>query len=128
MNFWINGDARNIANEQRVFAECANDGQGDPFFSISATGGGDTYTHFFLRDSADATDPNGVSCIQMADGTYQLPAPGYYWIQDDNFTTNSVLDGNWHMFTMTIGTNGDIHVYVDGNYDAGGQVGVIQRQ
>ncbi len=57
----------------------------------------------------------------MPDGTYQTPAAYYINAESTQYTTNIVYNGNWHMFTYEIETNGDVHVYVDGIYDSGNQ-------
>ncbi len=66
-----------------------------------------------------------MACEQLDDGTYQLPCVAYEYNQGSQNTsaTNPVLDGNWHMLTTTIDTNGDFHVFVDGIYDPGLQSG-----
>jgi hypothetical protein len=126
MNFWVIAANNLSGSEQRVMGECAQDGNNNPFFSISslekaAIG---TNASFLLRDVAVATDPNGVSCYPMSDGTYEDPVINYLWYQGYNDTTNAVFDNTWHMLTMEIGTNGDMHVYVDGKYDQGDQLGI----
>jgi hypothetical protein len=125
MNFWVKGLNPLNNNEYRIMAECANDGQSSPFFSISTKGSAalGTNVSFFLRAQNPVTDPNGGSALFMSDGTYEYPVINYLWNQGANDTTNNVLDGTWHMLTMTIRTNGDMHVYVDGNYDSGDQQG-----
>jgi hypothetical protein len=121
MNFWIN-TVNLTGNELRIMAECANDGQSSPFFSISDKGGTlGTNASFFLRAQNPSTDPNGVSAYLMSDGTYEDPVINYLWNQGANDTTNIVFDANWHMLTMVLETNGDMHVYIDGNYDSGDQ-------
>jgi hypothetical protein len=122
MSFWIKGNEP-ASTEKQFFGECANDGEADPIFLISAASTypipSNSQALFRLRDTANATDPNGVACIQMPNGTYELPAPGNYWLQVSNYTANPVLDGNWHMFTMTIDSNAVVQVYVDGIRDTG---------
>jgi hypothetical protein len=121
MNIWVK-TVNLTGNELRVMAECANDGQSSPFFSISDKGGTlGTNASFFLRAQNPSTDPNGVSAYLMSDGTYELPIINYLWNQGANDTTNIVFDANWHMLTLELATNGDMHVYVDGNYDSGDQ-------
>jgi len=126
MNFWIKGNPTNanISGEVREWAECAQDGQSSPFLSISSKNSGiDSFAHFFLRDDTTTTDPNGVSVMSMPDGTYELPlmnaGGGNYWTQGGNYTTNTPLDGNWHMFTMIIDSNANCYVYIDGILDGG---------
>ena len=126
MNFWVKANASNIAGELRIFAECANNGDSQPFYSVSGKPGNGQANYFFRDDPAgQATDPNGVACQQLDDGTYQLPNVAYEYNQGSQNTSvaNPVLDGNWHMLTTTIDTNGDFHVFVDGNYDPGLQSG-----
>jgi hypothetical protein len=125
MNFWVKGLNPLNSNEYRLMGECANDGQSSPFFSISTKGSAalGTNVSFFLRAQNPVTDPNGGQSYRMSDGTYEYPVINYYWNQGANDTTNNVLDGTWHMLTVTISTNGDMHVYVDGNYDPGDQGG-----
>lgn len=124
MNFWVK-TYNTSGNEQRVMAECANDGQSSPFFSISDKGTASVGTNasFFLRAQNPVTDSNGVSAYLMSDGTYEDPVINYLWNQGANDTASNVFDGTWHMLTMEISTNGDMHVFVDGNYDQGDQAG-----
>lgn len=124
MNFWVK-TYNTSGNEQRVMAECANDGQSSPFFSISDKGSASVGTNasFFLRAANNVTDSNGVSAYLMSDGTYEDPVIGYLWNQGANDTASNVFDGTWHMLTMEISTNGDMHIFVDGNYDQGDQAG-----
>jgi hypothetical protein len=125
MNFWVKAANNLSGNEYRVMAECAQDGQSSPFFSISTKSGASLGTNasFFLRAQNPSTDPNGQSAYAMADGTWEDPVINYYWNQGSNDTTSVVFDNTWHMLTMTIGINGDMHVYVDGKYDQGDQLG-----
>jgi hypothetical protein len=127
MNFWVKATLTNVSSEVRVMGECANDGDNQPFFSISARQNDNYEANYFLRDdfAGFATDPNGIQCMQLDDSTYQLPCVGYYYNQGTNNTSTNhpVLDGNWHMLTTTIDTNGDFHVFVDGVYDPGLQNG-----
>ena len=119
MNFWIKGPVP-ATTDLRVFAEGTDNGDNNPLFSlsdqpsVSKAGLG-----LYLRLNFPTTDPNGVTNNQFADGTYQLPAYYYEWSQSSLYTTNILFDNNWHMFTMEIETNGDVHVFVDGNYDPG---------
>jgi hypothetical protein len=120
MNFWIKGNGLTGGSDRRFFGECPTDGQSDPLFLIGTSAGTpDGRAHFWIRDDANGYDSNGVPCIVMPDGTYQLPAPGWYWVQGNNFTTNNVLDGNWHMFTVIVDSNAVIQVYIDGVRDTG---------
>jgi hypothetical protein len=131
MNFWVKSTNNLTGNEYRIMAECAQDGQSSPFFSISTKSGSSLGTNasFFFRDGNYITpsDPyGGLYTYLCSDGTYQLPSPqgtGYWWNQGSNDTTNNVFDGTWHMFTMELNTNGDMYVYVDGIYDQGDQLG-----
>jgi hypothetical protein len=123
MNFWIKGNPAGLGNDLRVMAECANNGDGQPFFSLSTQPAGQNNTSlgYFLRESGPVTDPNGVSANKFDDGTYQTPPFNYIWSQSSQYTTNVLFDNNWHMLTTEIETNGDVHVFVDGNYDPGNQ-------
>jgi hypothetical protein len=125
MNFWVKAPNNLSGNEYRAMAECAQDGQSSPFFSISTKSGASLGTNasFFLRAQNPTTDPNGQSCYLMSDGSYEDPIINYLWNQGANDTTNNVFDNTWHMLTLELGTNGDMHVYVDGNYDEGDQLG-----
>lgn len=120
MNFWIKA-AYTGANDARFMAECANNGDGNPFFSLGQNAGNSGGVLEFLRENATGTDPNGLTVNQMPDGSYQTPAAYYINAESTQYTTNIVYDGNWHMFTYEIETNGDVHVYVDGIYDSGNQ-------
>ena len=121
MNFWIKGAP--AGDDSRAWAECANNGDGNPFFSLSNKGTGENQIGYFLRTAVAVTDPNGVTVIHMDDGTYNTPAfagtGNYIWSQADAMTTNVILDNTWHMLTTVIATNGDLHVFVDGIYDPG---------
>jgi hypothetical protein len=126
MNFWIKGNPTNanVGGEVREWAECAQDGQSSPFLSMSSKNSGvDSFGHFFLRDDTTTTDPNGVSTMQMPDGSYELPlmnaGGGNFWTQQGNYTADPVVDGNWHMLTMEIDSNANVYFYVDGNLDPG---------
>jgi hypothetical protein len=126
MNVWVKGvNASAGGTEYRIMAECASDGQNSPFFSISSFNNS-SYTNaaFFLRCLTAVTLPDGDTGFNMSDGTQETPNIGTgsnnYWTQGNNFTTNALFDGNWHMLTVEIETNGDSHVFVDGNYDSGG--------
>ena len=119
MNFWTKGPVP--ANQDlRIMAECADNGDNNPFFSLSdQPSTSRTGLGLFLRLNAPTTDTNGVTANQFSDGTYQVPAYYFEWNQAALYTTNTLFDNNWHMFTMEIATNGDVHVFVDGNYDPG---------
>lgn len=120
MNFWIKGPLPSAA-DQRVMAECAQNGDNNPFFSLSDQPASKLGLGYFLRESAQVLDPNGATVNQLADGTYQTPSFYYEWSQTSQFTTNTMFNNNWHMLTTVIETNGDLHVFVDGNYDPGDQ-------
>jgi hypothetical protein len=120
MNFWMKGPLPG-AQDLRVMAECAQNGDNNPFFSLSAQPATKLGLGYFLRENATTTDPNGVTVNQLPDGTYQTPSFYYEWSQSTQYTTNTMFDNNWHMLTTEIETNGDVHVYVDGNYDPGNQ-------
>ena len=120
MNFWcrLNG-AVTSGGELRAMAETDNGGgDNNPFFSISATGG-TSPARYFLRGDSFGSAPNGVSCYQLEDGTYELPNPYYIWTQPNEYSTSNVFDNNWHMLTLTIDKNGDVHQFIDGAYDPG---------
>jgi hypothetical protein len=123
MNFWVKGNGASVGGELREFAECSDNGDNNPFFSISSTATSDPYAHFFLRLSNTTTDPNGDIVNELSDGTFQLPAFYYEFQEPQVYTADPVFDGNWHMLTVEIETNGDFHTFVDGNYDPGSQVG-----
>jgi len=122
MNFWVKGPLP-ASNDQRVMAECANNGDAQAFFSLSTqpSSRSNNGLGYFLRENVPITDTNGVSANQLPDGTYQTPAFYYIWSQSSQYTTNVLFDNDWHMVTTEIGTNGDVHVFVDGNYDPGNQ-------
>jgi hypothetical protein len=120
MNFWIKGPLPANADE-RVMAECADNGDNNPFFSLSAQPATKLGLGTFLRLNGTTTDPNGATVNQFSDGTYQTPAYFYEWSQSSQYCTNTIFDNNWHMFTLEIATNGDVHCFVDGNYDPGNQ-------
>jgi hypothetical protein len=120
MNFWIKA-AYTGANDARLMAECANNGDNNPFFSLGQNAGNSGGVLEFLRENATSTDPNGITVNLMPDGTYQTPSAYYINAESTQYTTNIVYNGNWHMFTYEIETNGDCHVYVDGIYDSGNQ-------
>lgn len=121
MNFWIKGVLP--AGDQRVMAECADNGDNQAFFSLSSQPSSRSYNGlgYFLRENVPVTAPNGVSANQFPDGTYQTPASNYLWFQSSQYTTNILFDNNWHMLTTVISSNGDVHAFVDGNYDPGDQ-------
>jgi hypothetical protein len=126
MNFWIKSvPAGTGGTELRLMAECANDGQSGPFFSISSkqVPAYQYQVSFFGRINYNTTDPNGVAANLMSDGTYQTPTFNQFLGQGANDTASNVCDGAWHMMTTEIETNGDMHVYVDGIYDQGDQIG-----
>jgi hypothetical protein len=120
MNLWIKA-ALPASNDQRIFAECSDNGDNNPFFSFGDNSGNNGGVLMFLRENGTVTDPNGITVNQFSDLTYQTPANYYIDAESTQYTTNIVFNNNWHMFTMTIATNGDIHVFVDGNYDPGNQ-------
>ena len=122
MNFWVKG-AANPGNDLRVMGECADNGDSGSFFSLSAqpSGNNNNDLGFFLRCNGTSTDPNGVTVNLMPDGTYQTPAYFYVQSQSSQYCTNVIFNSQWHMFTLTIETNGDVHCFVDGNYDPGNQ-------
>ena len=122
MNFWVKGNVPS-SFDQRVMAECANNGDGNPFFSLSTqpASRNNNGLGYFLRENVPTTDTNGVTANQFSDGTYQTPAFYNEWDRFVQYTTNTIFDNSWHMVTTEIGTNGDVHVFVDGNYDPGNQ-------
>jgi hypothetical protein len=127
MNFWVKAALPGSGNDQRLMAECANNGDGNPFFSLGQNAGNSGGVLEFLRESAQVNDPNdGVTPVnQMPDGTYQKPSAYYINAESTQYTTNIVYNNNWHMFTYEIGVNGDCHVYVDGIYDSGNQTTAV---
>jgi hypothetical protein len=126
MNFWINA-AYTGANDARLMAECANNGDNNPFFSLGQNAGNTGGVLEFLRENAQTVDPlDGITPVnQLPDGTYQKPSAYYINAESTQYTTNIVYNGNWHMFTYEIETNGDCHVYVDGIYDSGNQTTAV---
>jgi hypothetical protein len=121
MNFWIKGNLPS-AQQQHVMAECVQNGDGPPFFSLSSQPGTKTSLGYFLRADTPLPDPNGVNAFLMPDGTWELPVlgnGGNIWIPAASYCTNRIFDNSWHMLTTIIETNGDLHVFVDGNYDPG---------
>ena len=121
MNFWMKAALPGSGNDQRLMAECANNGDGNPFFSLGQNAGNGGGILEFLRENATTTDPNSLAVNQLPDGTYQTPSAYYINAESTQYTTNKLYDNNWHMFTYEIETNGDVHVYVDGIYDSGNQ-------
>ena len=126
MNFWIKCTANtNVStyNDKRFFGE-ADDGNGQnaPLFLFGTSSGGglptDRFAHFLLRE-----DTSGATINSMVDGTSQLPTYNVLWGQGNNYTAGNVLDGNWHMFTMTVDSNRVIDIYVDGVRDIGPTTG-----
>jgi len=114
MSFWLKGNS--VANDVRFFGECdTTGGQGNPLWLWGDHGTGPGSAHLLFRQE-QGTGPGGS--IPMSDGTYELPVPGYYQTQTANYTTNKVLDGTWHLFTVTI-SNAYVDVYVDGVRDPG---------
>jgi hypothetical protein len=120
MNFWMKAPFPG-GNDQRLMAECANNGDNNPFFSLGNNGGNSGGILEFLRLNATTTDPNSLTVNQMPDGTFETPSGFFLWAESTQFTTNILYNNNWHMFTYEIETNGDVHVYVDGIYDSGNQ-------
>jgi hypothetical protein len=121
MNFWIKGAVPG-GTDQRVMAECAQNGNNVPFFSLRSQPGTKLSLGYFLRAVQTIPDPNGVTAFPMFDGTWELPLAGNgntIWNQAASYCTNTLFDNNWHMLTTIIETNGDLHVFVDGNYDPG---------
>jgi len=121
MNFWMKAPLPGSGNDQRLMAECANNGDNNPFFSLGQNAGNSGGILEFLRLNATTTDANSITVNQMPDGTYQTPSGFFIWAESTQYTTNKLYDNNWHMFTYEIETNGDVHVYVDGIYDSGNQ-------
>lgn len=119
MNFWIKSAAAGpFGGDKRFFGEAdTTGGSANPLLLIGSSSGDPSHrAHFLFRQQEPAWSGGPT---RLVDGTYQLPVPGYYWAQGDHYTSNSVLDGQWHMFTMVIDTNGSAYVYVDGVYDLG---------
>lgn len=121
MNFWVRstGGAGTYGGDKRIFGEAdTTGGAGDPLWLIgSSSGTADSGAHWLLRHSGTAGAPAGSTL--MGDGTYQLPAVGYYWTQGGQYTVQPVLDDTWHMLTVTVDTNGNCEVYVDAVRDTG---------
>ena len=116
MSFWIKGNA--VGTDTRFFGEAdTTGGQANPLYLWGDHSSAPGSAHLLFRQEQGGTGPAGS--IRMVDGTYQLPVPGYYMAQDNTYTTQPVLDGNWHMFTVTVDTNASASVYVDGVLDAG---------
>jgi hypothetical protein len=126
MNFWIKGNLP-AGTDQRIMAECAQNGEMGPFFSLSdqpapyLSSDGNRRLGYFIRENTTTNDPNGVTVNLMPDGTFQTPSFYYFSSQTSQYTSSNIFDGNWHMMTTVIGANGDIHCFVDGGYDPGNQ-------
>lgn len=117
MNYWFKG-TNTTGNEYRVMAETDNGGgDNNSFFSISDTG--TVPARFFFRGDSGGSDLNGNPCYDLEDGTYELPNPYYAWQQPNEYSTSNYFDNNWHMLTVTIDTNGDVHLFIDGSPDPG---------
>jgi hypothetical protein len=122
MSFWIKCTANtgvNAYNDKRFFGE-ADDGNGvnAPLFLFGTSSGGglptDRQAHFLFRQ-----DTSGSPTTSMVDGTFQTPNFNILWGQGGSFTSNSLLDGNWHLYTMTIDSNRVIDIFIDGVRDPG---------
>jgi hypothetical protein len=119
MNFWVKANGLTSQADKRFFGEADNlNTTGDPLFLIGCSSGtADTSAHWLFRHSSSG--PIAGTTARL-DGSYQAPAPGYYWTQGNELTGQPVLDNTWHMFSMTIDSNGSVNVYVDGVLDLGG--------
>ena len=122
MNFWIKCTADtgvNAYSDKRFFGECDDgNGQSAPLFLFGTSNGGglptDRFAHFLFRQ-----DTSGAAIGSLVDGTSQLPNFNILWGQGGSFTAGGLLDGTWHMFTMTVDSNRVIDIYIDGVRDGG---------
>src|SRR5205814_1522327 len=55
----------------------------------------------------------------LVDGSFEIPNLANHWVQGANFTTNNLLDGNWHLFTITVDSNRVYDIYIDNVRDPG---------
>ncbi len=124
MNFWIKCTANtgiSSYTDKRFFGECGhNSGAGTSPIWLFGTDSGSGFNanraaHFLFRQN---TGFNG-NPLTLVDGTKQLPDYNSFWVQGNNFTAGTFLDGNWHMFTFAIDTNRVIDIYMDGVRDTG---------
>lgn len=118
MNFWIKGNQ--LGTDTRFFGEAdTTGGQANPLYLWGDHSSAPGRAHLLFRQQ-DASGPANSTVLD--DGTYQILGGnniGYYMEQGGTYTSNSVLDGTWHMFTVTVDTNGNGEVYVDGVRDEG---------
>lgn len=125
MSFWIKSTANtavNAYNDKRFFGECDNSsGQAGPICLLGTSSGGglptDQFAHFLFRQQSGS--PGADIPQVLVDGSSQVPNLANHWTQGGSYTSNSILDGNWHLFTVTIDSNRVMDVYVDGVRDPG---------
>jgi hypothetical protein len=144
MNFWIkfnsviDTNGTHAYRDKRLFGECG-DGTaagtspiwlfGTDSAGTDAAGGlnNNTRLHFLFRNNTGNSafeSFNYATPQTLVDGTKQLPDFNGYWQQPDQYTGTNVLDGSWHMFTMSIDSNRVVDIYIDGVRDLGpGSVG-----
>jgi hypothetical protein len=117
MSFWIKCNDTTGRNDSRFFGECDTTGAnaGPILLWGTSSGGGldaDKKAHFLFRQKNGAGDINAPD--PLSDGTFEVPNLFNYWTQGGSFTSNNVLDGSWHLMTMTIDSNRVIDIYIDG--------------
>lgn len=116
MSFWVK--AASPGTDTRFMGEAANDGNNDPLWLWGDHPSGPGKAHLIFRHTV-----NNGGFTTMSDGTRQNPLAGNYMNQDTAYTTNTLFDSAWHLFTVVIDTNGFVDVYVDGTRDIGIQNG-----
>ena len=112
MCFWIKGAA--VGADLRVMGEAANDGNNNPLWLWGDNGTGPGTLHILDRDSI--IDPQGY--LNMSDGSRRVPSPQPQYSMGEA-TTNVLLDGTWHLFSVVIDPKGFVDVYVDATRDGG---------
>jgi len=122
LNFWIKSINTSGFNDSRFFGECdTTGGQAGPIWlwGTSSAGGlsTDKSVHFLFRQK----NGSGGAAIAdpLVDGTFDVPNINNYWVQGNSYTSNSILDGTWHMVTAVIESNRVLDVYMDGVRDPG---------
>ena len=120
MSFWIKSAA--TGTDLRFMGEAANDGNNDPLWLWGDHSSKDGAAHLFMRLRS------ATNYYSMSDGTSQSPVIGTftdvgYMTQDTAMTTNTLMDGTWHLFTVVIDNQGFVDVYIDGTRDPGIQNG-----